>query len=306
MKGKALWEISVTVAREAEEAVAALLERLFGQPAASFAEDGKAEGTVTVYSSQGQQRLFAKRDALKAGLQFLGTCDLQLGSAEVRIRKVQREDWTTSWKKYFKVIEIGRALLIRPSWSKRRARTGEAVVTLDPGLSFGTGQHPTTAFCLRQLVQARPARGQSKAFLDIGTGSGILSIAAAKLHYRPVRAVDNDPVAVRVAQQNARRNRVEGKVAIVHEDLTKAPLQSRLRYDVICANLTDNLLTGQVQRIINRLAPGGKLVLAGMLESQFDQVAEVYGGMGLALETSFAQGGWKSGSFAAGQGVTKV
>jgi ribosomal protein L11 methyltransferase len=296
MKAGSVWQISVSSAREAEDAVAALLERLFGQPAVVYTGEGADSSVSTVYSSQAS-RVLSKRDALEAGLNYIATCGLNLGATKIIIRQVRREDWSKSWKKYFKSIEIGSALLIKPSWNKRSPRRGEAVVTLDPGLSFGTGQHPTTAFCLDQLVRARQP-GKTQAFLDIGTGSGILAIAAVKLGYHPVRAFDKDPTAVRVAKANARKNRIEHKLAIVVQDLAQAPSKGRIQYDVICANLTDDLLIQQSERIRNRLRPEGTLVLAGVLASQFPEVQKIYERSGLQLQSSQVRAGWESGAFA--------
>lgn len=296
MRTKPLWQVSVTTSREAEEATAALLERLFGQPASVYAPDEQDSSVATVYSSQPVAQIQAKREALDAGLQFVASCGLEVGPAKILIRKVPREDWTTSWKKYFKTIEVGSALLIKPSWSKRRPRAGQAVVTLDPGLSFGTGQHPTTSFCLRQLVRARKT-GHAQSFLDIGTGSGILAIAAARLGYAPVRAFDNDPTSVRVAKANARKNRVEGKISLGRQDLTRLPAQSRIGYDVICANLIQDLLLAEQERILNRLAPHGRLVLAGLLTSQFAAVEKAYTSQELVLQSSRTEGEWTSGAF---------
>ena len=131
----------------------------------------------------------------------------------MRLNKVPPEDWAESWKRHFKPIEIGGDLLILPSWSKRKPKTGQAVVVLDPGLSFGTGQHATTSFCLNEIVKLRRSSKASElSLLDGGTGSGILAIAAAKLGYKPVEAFDFDPVSVRVARANATSNGVNRKV----------------------------------------------------------------------------------------------
>ena len=139
------------------------------------------------------------------------SCGLQIGAGKFALAKVRRENWAESWKRHFKPIEIGGELLIKPSWSKRRAKKNQAVLILDPGLSFGTGQHPTTSFCLEQLVQHRTIKAD-QSFLDIGTGSGILALAAAKLGYSLVEAFDFDPEAVAIARTNARRNRVSDKI----------------------------------------------------------------------------------------------
>ncbi|MFO1499971.1 MAG: 50S ribosomal protein L11 methyltransferase [Verrucomicrobiota bacterium] len=268
MKTKSLSQVSVTTSREAEDAVASLLERLFGSPASIYAPEESKLSVVTVYTPERINQVHAKEEALQAGLEFLTQCQLRIRPAEVVMRKVAREDWSTSWRKYFKTLEFGPRLLIRPSWSRRQARPGQAVVTLDPGLSFGTGQHATTAFCLRQLVGAAKT-GQNGSFLDIGTGSGILAIAAAKLGFKVVRAMDYDPVAVRIARANARRNRVHERVAITRADITQVPVKTKVQYDFICANLVHDLLTGEAARISARQRPGGRLAVAGLLTGQF-------------------------------------
>jgi ribosomal protein L11 methyltransferase len=233
------------------------------------------------------------------GLRELSGMGISLGSSEILIRTVRREDWAESWKKHFKPIEIGGSLIIKPSWSKQQPKANQAVVVLDPGLSFGTGQHATTSFCLKQLVRiVRKGRGeQSVSFLDMGSGSGILSIAAAKLGCAPVMGFDFDPVAVRVALKNCRINRVERKVTIARKDLTRLPLRSRTRFDLICANLISTLLLAEKERILNRLAPGGTLVLAGILATEFPEVAQTYQAAGLRLIKTTAEREWQSGAF---------
>ena len=296
MTAQPLWRISVTTSREGEEAVVGLMERLFAQSATVYAPEGRDLSVATVYTSRRADQTRSKRSALQEGLEFLGTCGLDLGKHQIVIQRVPREDWSTSWRKHFKVLEFGRALLIRPSWSKRKAAKGQAVVTLDPGLSFGTGQHATTSFCLRQLVQAAKS-GQAQSFLDIGTGSGILAIAAVKLGYRPVKAFDNDPVAVKVAKANAKRNRVADRLLLVRRDLTQVSSKESVQYDFVCANLIQDLLLSQSRRILGRLARGGRLVLAGILATQFDEVQASYEAAGLKLQAVAVEREWKSGLF---------
>jgi ribosomal protein L11 methyltransferase len=164
-------------------------------------------------------------------------------------------------------------------------------------LSFGTGQHPTTAFCLRQLARRRN-RGESQSFLDIGTGSGILAIAAAKLGYAPVHAFDFDPEAVRASKTNLRKNRVANRISLRHDDLTKMPMSPRRRFDVICANVTYDLLAHQAERISRHLSPNGSLIAAGILEEQFPFVTKSFQRFGLTLRGSELQNIWRSGQFA--------
>jgi ribosomal protein L11 methyltransferase len=166
-------------------------------------------------------------------------------------------------------------------------------------LSFGTGQHPTTAFCLQELVRGRKA-DRVRSFLDIGTGSGILAIAAVKLGYAPVHAFDFDPAAVRVARENARKNHVTGQLKLARSDITKLSLQPSRRFDLICANLISNLLISERWRIVNRLRAGGTLVLAGILAAEFAQVEQAFADCKLALHCSRVENEWRSGAFCRG------
>jgi ribosomal protein L11 methyltransferase len=230
------------------------------------------------------------------GLKRITNCGLKIESGKVTLAKVRREDWAESWKRHFKPIEIGDTLLVKPSWSKKLPRQNQAVVVLDPGLSFGTGQHPTTAFCLRALVRHRTI-GVRRSFLDMGTGSGILAIAAAKLGYSPVYAFDFDPEAVRVARANARVNGVHKQLRLARADVTKLPLHPARRYDLICANLISTLLISERRRMMAQLNRGGTLVLAGILKSEFLQVQKAFEELGLKLAVRKAENEWCSGSF---------
>jgi len=199
-------------------------------------------------------------------------------------------------KKHFPPVEIGGALLLKPSWSRRKPRPGQLELVLDPGLSFGTGHHATTGFCLRQLVKHRP-RSEPRSLLDIGMGSGILAIAGAKLGYAPVEAFDFDPESLRVARANAVINGVAESVRLRRQDLGRLPLACRQRYDLVCANLEFDLLVRETRRILNRLKRGGVLVLAGILDRQFAAVRSTYEKSGLVMMASRGQGEWRSGAF---------
>lgn len=296
MNRNELRKISVTTSAEAEEAVAEKLSGLFSQPASAYTDAETGATTVSVYC-RGRIRLPpAQRAELRAGLERIKTCGLDVEPARISIRRIRHENWAESWKRHFKPIEISGALLIKPSWSGRHPRKGQAVVVLDPGLSFGTGQHPTTAFCLQQLVKHRK-RGQAQSFLDIGTGSGILAIAAAKLGYAPVHALDFDPEAVRIARANARANRVRGRISFTRQDVSQLPFRCARRYDLICANLISTVLTVERHRIVRRLRPGGVLVVAGILESEFPQVRKAYESLGVRPVAGKSEKGWRSAAF---------
>jgi ribosomal protein L11 methyltransferase len=297
LKNSSLSQVSIVTSFEAEEPVAALLERVFAAAPSIYSDLEKQQSVATLYASAAPGALRAKEAELREGLAALREMGLDAGSGEIAFKKVRREDWAESWKKHFKPIAVGSALLIKPSWSRQSPRAGQAVVVLDPGLSFGTGQHATTSFCLKQLVALRPKGNGARALLDAGCGSGILAISAAKLGFGPVEAFDFDPVAVRIAEKNCRSNRVEKKVRVGRQDLTKLPLGSRAKYDVICANLISTLLISERDRLLNRLAPDGVVILAGILGAEFETVRRAYEEAGLRLVKSAVQREWQSGSF---------
>ena len=296
MKRATLWKISVTSAPEAEDAVTELLESTFGQPVSSWTDAETGIAVVSVYVPTRPDWSPARRKELASGLRRISGSGLNLGPGQISLKSVRKEDWAESWKLHFKPQVIGSALLLKPSWSRRRARKGQAVVVLDPGLSFGTGRHPTTAFCLRQLV-ARRRSGRSQSCLDIGTGSGILAIAATKLGYAPVDAFDFDPEAVRIARANARRNGVAANIRFQRQDLTKLPRRSTRQHSLVCANLVSSLLMAEQERILARLRTDGVLVIAGILETEFAQVQRSFETAGLRLIASRTQNEWRCGAF---------
>ena len=300
-KSKPLWRVSVITTPEAEDAVSELLGTVLDQPVSSYFNLETGVPTVTAYCRQKPAWPAEWRAKIRVGLDRIKNCGLKIGSGKVTIAKMRREDWAESWKRHFKPIEIRHALLIKPSWSKKLPRKNQAVVILDPGLSFGTGQHPTTAFCLRELVRCGKF-GARRSFLDIGTGSGILAIAAAKLGYAPVHAFDFDPGAVRIACANARANGVDGELRITNGDVTKMPLHPARQYDLICANLISTLLIAGRRRIMGQLHRGGTLVLAGILRSEFSQIRKIYAELGLKLAAKKIENEWCSGSFCFAEG----
>ena len=296
---KPLWCVSVTTSLEAEDAVTEMLGELFGAAAASYFNLETGVSTISIFRDE-------KPDAKKldteisAGLKRIESCGLKIGAGKIKIAKVKREDWKESWKRHFHPMENGDSLLVKPSWSKQKPRKNQSVVILDPGLSFGTGQHPTTSFCLNEIVRTAPTGAcptKAKSFLDIGTGSGILAIAAAKLSYQPVHAFDFDPESVRVAKENARKNRVDAKLKPTRGDVTKLPLKPTRQYDLVCANLISNLLIAEKRRIVSRLKPSGTLVLAGILTVEFGEVERAFASLKLELVAKRVENEWCSGSF---------
>lgn len=301
---KPLWKISIATTLEAEEAVTEMLGRFLNRPASSYFDFEKKMSRVAVFVPRKVTSEIRKK--LHEGVNQIKECGLEVGAGKISISKVRREDWAESWKRHFEPIEIGDALLLKPGWSKKTPRRNQAVVTLDPGLSFGTGQHPTTLYCLQEIVRnanRRPAKmlahndfpKNRQSFLDLGTGSGILVIAAAKLGYKRIHAIDFDAEAVRIARTNALANGV--KIPILHGDVAKLPSKPKRRFDLICANLISNLLIAERKRIAAQLNPGGVLVVAGILKIEFAEVQRAFEELGLKLIRAKSNKEWRSGSF---------
>ena len=296
MSRETIWKISVSTSAESEEAVAELLAALVAPGPSTYIDADTGVPTVSVYTATAPKSIAITKAALRRGLAGIKACGLDVGRGRISMVRLPRENWAESWKRHFPPLEIGAKLLVKPGWSKRRPRVGQALVTLDPGLSFGTGQHPTTGFCLHEIVRHADAR-QTRSLLDIGTGSGILAIAAAKLGYAPLNAFDFDPQCVKVARANAVANGVHEKIRFTHTDLTKLPRRSARQYDVVCANLLADLLISERERILARVKPEGALVVAGILKREFDEVVVAYRTVGMKLIASKARKEWRSGTF---------
>jgi ribosomal protein L11 methyltransferase len=301
----ALLQVSVSISELAEEPIGVLFENLFGMPPSIYTDEDTRLTTASIFLDKSSEWNPTIEAQLKMGFKSLRESGIDIGLGKITVKKLRREDWAESWKKHFKPIEIGNALLIKPSWSRRRPLKKQACVVLDPGLSFGTGQHATTMFCLEQMVRCRKVK-MPQSFLDIGTGSGILAISAAKLGYSPVCAFDFDPEAVRISRKNAEQNDVGKEVRPVRGDLTQLPLQSKTKFDLICANLIYDLLLSDREKIVNRLARTGSLILAGILETQFAQVKTAYQKMGLELKASKVRKEWQSGRFVFAQAKSQL
>ncbi len=188
---------------------------------------------------------------------------------DARIEHVVGDRWADEWKRFFKPIHVGR-LWVRPSWEPVSPAPGEVVLTLDPGRAFGSGLHETTQLVMREVE--RGIRG-GEAILDVGCGSGILGIAGLLLGASRVVALDVDPVAVDVTRENARVNDVEARVDASTRDVSDEPG----RYPWVLANIEARVLVPLAPAIAKTVAPGGTLVLSGILVGQEDEVRAAYG-----------------------------
>jgi ribosomal protein L11 methyltransferase len=203
-------------------------------------------------------------------------------------RPLQDEDWRDSWKKYFGVMKIGDALVIAPSWIEYEARPGETVVRIDPGMAFGTGQHPTTAMCLAALERFAP---QAADVLDLGCGSGILAIAAAGLGAQRVLAIDIDPQAVKAARANAAENGVADRLEVREGTLDAAEGET---FDIVVANISAITLERIAPAMITSVRPDGHIILAGFLTDATEAVLAPFLTRGYEVDSLPVEGVWQA------------
>lgn len=200
---------------------------------------------------------------------------------------IQATDWESNWKKYYHVHRVGRRLVVVPAWEAYTAAPGEITVRLDPGPAFGTGTHPSTELCL-ELLEEEDLAGATVA--DVGTGSGILAVAAALLGASRILAVDSDPVAVRMAAGNADLNEVRGFIEFYVGDLL-APVTGEV-FNLVTANLTAGLLVGLAPLVGDVLKEGGRLIASGIIVGRADEVRAAFAREGLLVLREMARGEW--------------
>lgn len=199
--------------------------------------------------------------------------DWKIGEAEVR--ELADQDWRDSYKAHFRAWEFGHLHWV-PIWERESfvLPPGHAVIWLDPGLAFGTGNHETTRLCCERLVAFAQERDRSAVVIDAGCGSGILALSASKLGFTQVSGFDNDPEAVRVSGENAELNGLTGQVAFATADLISG-LSGRCA-DLLLANIQADVLMTFARALVTAVAPGGQLVLSGILASENDQVRATF------------------------------
>ena len=232
------------------------------------------------------EELEGKLQRLAARLDGMTAHGIDTGAGAVSWKAVADEDWAETWKEFFHTEKIGARTVIKPTWEEYEAGAGEIVAELDPGAAFGTGQHATTALCIRALEElVRPGM----TVFDVGTGSGVLAIVAAKLGAKRVEAVDFDPVAVRVARENVRQNDVEDIVRTGQSDLLKSV---EGRADLIIANIIADIIVRLFGEVEAHLAPDGTMLLAGIIEDRLQDVVEAAALHGFAVEKIEQEKGW--------------
>lgn len=235
--------------------------------------------TVTAYFTRQEKE--EKLRALEAFLDKAGIAFISLEAREVR-----DEDWLYAWKKYYHTHKVGNCLVIKPAWEDYRPGQGELVIEIDPGMAFGTGTHPTTAMCL-EILEKQVKPGDT--VLDVGTGSGILAIAAARLGAAKVLAVDNDPLAVRIAKENVSLNGLDTRVEVREGDLLSNVSGT---YGLIVANILTSVIKELVPQAVKVMDASGRFIASGVIRDRYPEVREAVDGAGLEIKELAERGEW--------------
>lgn len=212
------------------------------------------------------------------------------GIGELKDTRVKEEDWANAWKVHFQVHRIGERVVIRPPWQDYEPQGDEVVVELDPGMAFGTGLHPSTKLSILGVEQVV---SEGDRILDVGTGSGILAIAALKLGASQADTVDVETVAVRAAGENAERNGVSDRLNVAFGSVGPGePFGGE--YDVVLANIIARILIDLAEHLVKAMRPGGTIVLAGVIDSRERDVVDAFEGHGATLRTRRQIDDWVS------------
>jgi ribosomal protein L11 methyltransferase len=271
-------EVSVSVIPEAAEAVAEVLSRYAPQGVVIDLGKGDDDAThpVTVKAYLvADDDINARRQQMAEGLWHLH--HIWPVIPEPVFTPIADRDWTAGWKESIPVMHLGKRVVIKPSWREYTPQPGEIVLEMDPGMAFGTGLHPTTQLCVEALEDlVKPGMR----VLDLGTGTGILSLVAARLDVAEILAVDNDINAVAVARRNARVNAVAHKMRILHGSLAEVGET----YDLVVANILAHIIVDMARAgLATRIRLGGVLVVSGILEEQAAEVEAVLMEKGLQV-----------------------
>ncbi|MBO9129589.1 50S ribosomal protein L11 methyltransferase [Bacillus sp. 165] len=292
-------EISVHITQEAVEPVSHILhevgasgvviedpldlvkerENRFGEIYQLNPDDYPSEGVIVKAYLPINDSFEANVEQIKSAISSLSQYDIDLGKNEVTVSEVDEEEWATAWKKYYHPIQVSETFTIVPTWEEYKAEhEGERIIELDPGMAFGTGTHPTTVMCIRAL-EKMVKHGDT--VIDVGTGSGILSIAAAKLGASSVQAYDLDEVAVESARMNIELNNVQHVVAVNQNNLLNGITGP---VDVIVANLLAEIILLFPKEAAQVVKQGGLFITSGIIEAKQQEVIDALEKSGFTIE----------------------
>jgi ribosomal protein L11 methyltransferase len=307
--GPGVWvELSVAADIEAVEAVSEILTRY--APGGTSVEPGfgltdEGLGAIVDVTKPAIVRAYLPGidpAAVEAAIAEAGTALGHLQAfglrpiGELQTRLVREADWAEAWKSHFPVLRIGRRVVIRPTWRRHRKLPDDVVLSLDPGMAFGTGLHPTTRLCLAALetladeglVVSGSARGGAARVIDVGCGSGILAIAAGKLGAGELLGVDTDPIAVEATMANARLN---GQARRLRVRRGSVPSGER-PFDLVLANLIASLLVMLAEPLRDELVPGGRILASGIFRDRERDVRTAFEAVGLTVIRRWAEEDW--------------
>jgi len=250
---------------------------------------GTSDGTVVIkaYLSS-DSSLGEKLSLIKDKINWLKNRDLgvDLGSLDIELTSVREEDWSNTWKKYYKPMKVSDRIVIKPSWETYNKKKGQVILTLDPGMAFGTGTHETTMLCMQAIDQyIRP----DHSLIDIGCGTGVLSIGALLLGAKAATAIDLDGNAVEIARKNAQINKVLDRMTLVHGNLLDEIEGS---YDIVVANIIADVIIELSQYVTNYIKAGGLFISSGIIHERLDEVIEQIESVGLIIEKVAKMGEW--------------
>lgn len=225
---------------------------------------------------------------IKEKIEGLKEFGIDVGEAIVELSQVDEEDWANEWKNYYKPTKIGEKIVVKPTWEDYEAKDTDLIIELDPGMAFGTGTHETTSMCIRELEKY--VKPESKVF-DIGCGSGILAIAAAKLGAKDVLAVDLDEVAVKVSKENIELNKVEGSVNALHGNLMEVVKD---KADIVVANIIADIIKILAKDIKQFMKDDAVFISSGIIHAKVDEVKEALTQNGLEIVHLESLGEWNA------------
>lgn len=285
---KTLLKVTVKTSPEAAESLTELLMQVGGQGGVEVAplpgpEDGSQPLALITYWEKDRE-LKAKREQVLRFLDKLRSEGITVGEGTILIEPFIDRGWERRWKLFFKPLRVGR-LVVKPTWRRYKLKPEDVVIHLDPGMAFGTGGHATTMGCLTALEQL--IQGGERV-LDLGTGSGILAMAAKKLGAQEVLALDIDPLACQVARENLVKNGIEEGIKVQEGGIEKA----EGFFDLILANLHTEVLLELLSEFKTRLTPRGHLILSGILEAKGPLMMEAIKGHDFCLNNIQAAEGW--------------
>ncbi|AKS38966.1 ribosomal protein L11 methyltransferase [Anoxybacillus gonensis] len=226
-------------------------------------------------------------EEIKQAINNLMLYNIDIGRNKITISEVNEEEWATAWKKYYNPVKISERFTIVPTWETyERVSSDELIIELDPGMAFGTGTHPTTVMCIQALEKTVK---QGDMVVDVGTGSGILSIAAAMLGAKRVHALDLDPVAVESAKLNVKLNKVHDVVTVSQNNLLDRIDEQA---DVIVANILAEIILRFVDDAYRLLRPGGVFITSGIIQTKKQEVKEGLLRAGFTIEETLTMEDW--------------